>query len=132
MTLDELNTHYELRVKKAKAEALLDSLKTRATHITPILTGMPHATGVSDKVGDLTAEIADLDARIYYLECEIEKERVNIEGFIATIEDDLTRMIFRLRFIRCYQWGEVAYVIGGNNTEQAVKMMCYRYLDKQD
>ena len=54
--------------------------------------------------------------------------RSAVTEFVESIENDQTRMIFRLRFLRCLTWGEVAAVIGGRNTEDGVKSACYRYL----
>lgn len=92
------------------------------------MSGMPHAPGVRDKVGDLAVEIADMTERIRYLKEEINRAEAAVTEFVESIENDQTRMIFRLRFLRCLTWGEVAAVIGGRNTEDGVKSACYRYL----
>ena len=128
MTLQRLNEHFELRIRLVKAQEMLESLRAAACPGAAVLTGMPHAPGVKDKVGDLAAEIADLDARIEYLEAEIKQDEREVLEYIRAIDDDQLRLIFRLRFIRCLTWGEVASVIGGRNTEDAVKSACYRYL----
>lgn len=128
MTLQRLNEHFELRIRLAKAQEMLESLRAAACPGAAVLTGMPHAPGVKDKVGDLAAEIADMDARIEYLEAKIKQDEREILEYIRAIDDDQLRLIFRLRFIRCLTWGEVASVIGGRNTKDAVKSACYRYL----
>lgn len=128
MTLLELNKHFELREKLAKAHEMLDALRAAACPGAQVLTGMPHATGVKDKVGDLAVEIADMDERIEFLESEIKASEASILPFIKSIDDDQTRLIFRLRFIRGLTWKEVAAVVGGRNSEDSVKMVCYRYL----
>jgi len=73
-------------------------------------------------------EIDDVKKRIACLETECAKEKELLEKCLCAIEDDHTRMIFRLRFIRCMTWSEVAYAIGGKNTEKGVKCTCYRYM----
>ena len=128
MTLQELNKHFELREKLAKAHEMLDALRAAACPGAQVLTGMPHATGVKDKVGDLAVEIADMGDRIEFLESEIKASEASILPFIKSIDDDQTRLIFRLRFIRGLTWKEVAAVVGGRNSEDSVKMVCYRYL----
>lgn len=128
MTLAELNQHFELIEKLARARELLQSLRDSARPGASALTGMPHATGVKDKVGDLAAEIVDMDARVGFLEKEARASEAIIMPFIQGIDDDQTRMIFRLRFLRGLTWKEVAAVVGGRNSEESVKMVCYRYL----
>lgn len=107
---------------------MLASFEAKAHPGAQALTGMPHTPGVSDKVGDLAVEIADLKDQIARLESEIEQKRGQVTQFIVSIENDQTRMIFRLRFLRCLTWSQVADVIGGRNTEDGVKKACYRYL----
>ena len=107
---------------------MLQSLENAAHPGAQSLTGMPHAVGVTDKVGDLAVEIADLKNRIRALQAELDREETKLNRFISTIENDQTRTIFRLRFLRRLTWGEVAAVIGGRNTEKGVKNICYRYL----
>ena len=131
MTLKELNQHFALRERLSRAKEMLASLQAAACPGAQVLTGMPHAPGVSDKVGDLAVEIADLEGRIQILMNELSLEESKINLFISAIENDQTRMIFRLRFLRCLTWGEVATVIGGHNTEGSVQKICYRYLDAQ-
>ena len=129
MTLVELNEHLNLVEKLAKAEENLQALKDAAYPGAAVITGMPHTPGIKDKVGDLGTEIADMDARITFLEEKIKKSELRILPFIQSIEDDTTRLVFRLRFLRGLHWKEVAVVLRGNNTESGVKQMCYRYLE---
>lgn len=129
MTLQELSRHFKLRERLDRDLELLKSLEAAACPGAQALTGMPHAPGVRDKVGDLAVEIADLKERIRYLEAEIENEEREVARFISAIEDEQLRIIFRLRFIRGLTWGEVAAVVGGRNTEEAVKASAYRYLN---
>ena len=51
---------------------------------------MPHAPGISDKVGDLAVEIADLKGQIALLREEIAMEEQKVSAFIGTIENDQT------------------------------------------
>lgn len=128
MTLKELSRYYRLHVQLERNQEMLQSLESAAHPGAQKLTGMPHAVGISDKVGDLAIEIADLKDRIQRLQSELEREEAKLNRFISMIENDQTRMIFRLRFLRCLTWGEVAAVVGGRNTENSVKSICYRYL----
>ena len=101
---------------------MLQSLRDAACPGAAALTGMPHTPGIKDKVGDLAAEIVDMDARVGFLEEEVKASEGQIMPFIQGIDDDQTR------FLRGLAWKEVAAVIGGRNSEDSVKMVCYRYL----
>lgn len=128
MTLERLNEHLELRNKLATAQEMLETMRDRALPGAQVLTGMPHGSGVRDKVGDLAVEIADMTDRVAEIESVVQHDEIDILAFLRTIEDDYIRLVFRLRFIRRCTWGEVAEIIGGQNTEEAVKSTCYRYL----
>ena len=38
-------------------------------------------------------------------------------------------MVFRLRFVHCMAWSQVAKTLGGRNTANSVKLICHRYLN---
>jgi len=128
MTLQELSIYYKLHERLEQSKQMLSSLYASAGMGAQEITGMPHAPGVSDKVSSLVLEIEDLKERISSLESKCAREKRILEGYIDTIEDDQTRVIFRLRFVHCMTWPQVAKTIGGGNTEAGVKKICYRYL----
>ena len=128
MTLDELNIHFNLVTELKKAKDMLQNLWNAAYPGGQVLTGMPHAPGVKDKIGDLGVEIADLETEIEAIEIRVKKSELFVAAYIDKIPDIQTRMVFRLRFCRGYQWKEVARMLGGGNTEDSVKKACYRYL----
>lgn len=131
MTLQELNQHLELREQLDRAYDFRESLMNAAVPGAAKLTGMPRASGVNDKVGDLAVELADIGAKIEYLETEIQKSEETIITFIAGVDDDQARLAFRLRFIRGLSWKEVSGVLGHFTSEASVKSSCYRYLQSQ-
>lgn len=128
MTLKALSRYYRLHMRLERNIEILESLEAAAHPGAQRITGMPHAVGVRDKIGDLAVEIAEMRERILSLRKELDREEAKLNRFISTIEDDQTRTIFRLRFLRCLTWGEVAAVVGGRNSENSVKCICYRYL----
>lgn len=69
---------------------MLQSLRDAACPGAAALTGMPHTPGIKDKVGDLAAEIVDMDARVGFLEEEVKASEGQIMPFIQGIDDDQT------------------------------------------
>lgn len=132
MTLEELNEYFHLLGQLNKARELLASLEAAAAPRSPQLDGMPRAPGYSDRVGELATEIADMRTRVAELENEERWEGIEVSRFIDGIPDDQARLIFRLRFLRGLCWGEVAAIVGGGNTENSVKCICYRYLRREN
>ena len=128
MTLRELSKYYKLHERLEQNRQMLSSLYAAAGLGAQEITGMPHAPGVSDQVSSLLIEIEDLKERISHLESECAQEKKILERYIATIEDDQTRIVFRLRFVHCMTWPQVAEAIGGRNTASSVRAICYRHL----
>jgi hypothetical protein len=91
---------------------------------------MPHAGGVHDKVGDGVVELVTKKEELEELVRSYEKEEDEITGWIDAIEDLQVNLIFSLRFKERMSWNEVADNVGGNNTENSVRMMVNRYLEK--
>ncbi len=128
MTLEELNQHLELKEKMEKAQETLISLRGAAYPGAAVMTGMPRAPGVKDKVGDLAIEIADMTDRIHDLAKQIAEREPQVLEFIAEVKDDKTRTMLRLRFVRGLSWKEVASIMGRWTTTNGVKSACYRAL----
>lgn len=64
------------------------------------------------------------------LEIELLETLNQVEKFIASVEDSRMRRIITLRFINNLSWNSVADRIGGGNTEDSVKKMFYRFMEK--
>ena len=131
MTLKELSNYYHLHGRLERNREMLSSLYAAAGLGAQVITGMPHAPGVSDSVGDLSIEIEELKSRISNLESKCAQEKKQQEAYISTIKADQTRMIFRLRFLHCMTWRQVADSIGGRNSANSVKLICHRYLNSK-
>lgn len=128
MTKQDLDRHLELRQQLENDREMLAALEAAAGPRTQLLDGMPHTLGVGDPVSYLAVEIADMRETITRREAAVARSEMAVKAYIQTIEDSLTRMIFRLRFIRGMTWKEVAAAVGGRNTENGVKNVCYRYV----
>lgn len=130
MTIKELSKLYWLNREIERDAARLEELYTKAISTSSHITGMPHVPGITDKVGKYAGEIADLrgiiEANIQ--RCFYELNRLN--RYIDSVDDPQMRMILSLRFVNGLPWQQVAESIGGNNTEDSVRMMCKRYVEK--
>lgn len=127
MTLDELNAHLYLVSQLNTAREMLQSMRNSVLRASSY-DGMPHATGAGDKVASLAIKIDEQTQRVKLYENQVKESEIHVKAWIDTIQDNRTNLIFYLRFVCGYEWQAVADVIGGRNTENAVKSQCYRYL----
>lgn len=129
MTGGELNELFILRRDLRTAEELLASLRAAAdVPGVPDVSDAPRANRPRDTVGNLLSEIDDLSARADRLRREIECREASAAAFIGGIDDNQTRLIFQLRFMRGCTWRRIARIIGGGNTADSVRKMYARYL----
>lgn len=129
MTKEELSQLYylnreikHLKTRIAELEALASSKSSR-------ITGLPGASGISDKVGTYAVELAELKR---LLEINLRKcfcELIKLSGFIESIEDSRMRMIMTLRYIHGLTWQQVAMRIGEHD-EQYPRRKCREFLER--
>lgn len=127
MTLSDLNLHLDMVTQLANARDRLQSMRESVMRA-QTYDAMPHGTGASDKVGKLAILIVEQEEEVARYEKIVERSEISVKEYIDTIQDNRTKLIFKLRFVCGFSWAEVADVIGGRNTEEAVKSVCYRYL----
>ena len=134
MTLKELSQLYWLNREIERDKERLEELKQKSRSISgQAITGMPSGgSPAGSSIDRCVAEIVDLEMIISAKITQCMHERNRLERYIADIPDSLTRMIFTLRFINGLSWLQVALHIGGGNTADAVKKVCYRYLENED
>ena len=133
MTLNELSQLYYLNREIERDQERLEELRAKASAPGAVnYDGMPKNPGFENRLERCIAEIVDLEAIIQAKITQCLHEHNRLERYIAEIPDSLTRQIFQLRFIKGLTWLQIAYSVGGNNTEASVKMVCYRYLKKDD
>ena len=130
MTREELKQIYYLNKEVKMWQKELERLQCMSLIKRQQITGMPHVPGVSDKVGDLAATMADIEAIIRGKLAEIQIQRRKIIEYINSIDDSLLRQITFLRNVSCMTWEQVAASIGGGNTPDSVRKMYNRFLEK--
>lgn len=131
MTLAELNGHLDMVIELKKARAMLASMQGRVLGAQQ-LDGMPHVQGAARSTENLSILLETEIDNVNRLKQVVERSEREIRKWIDEIPDSRTRIIFNLRYLCGMGWQQVAEVIGGKNTENAVKSQCYRYLQSKD
>lgn len=131
MTRQDLEKHLKMRRQLMECRDILQNLKRSVGPGTQALTGMPHAPGVKDKVGDLATEIAYMERRVAALQAKVDDQAVEVRNFIAGVQDDQMKIILSLRYIRGLTWIEVALVLGGRNTGSGVRSTVWRFFSDE-
>ena len=108
MTKKELSQLYYLKKEIRQQQKRLQELETAATSCTSKITGMPHGTGINDKISKYAAQIADLKGLLdlNLKKCFYELNRIN--RFIESVEDSEMRMILTLRYTQNLSWRNIA------------------------
>ena len=130
MTLKELSQLYYLNREIEMDGQRLRELEVKALPGSQVLAGMPHSLGVTDKVSECAAEIADLRGIIEAKHQQCLYERSRLERYISGIDDSLLRQIFTYRFVNGLSWRQVAACVGGGNTDDACRKAVRRYLER--
>lgn len=130
MTKAELEQIYYLNRELKLWETELERVRCKSLVGSP-LPGNSHGSGVSDKVADRAERIIELENRIIAKRDEIQRLRDEAVEYIYGIPDSLTRQIIYYRCVSLMSWRRVAYEVGGNNTEESVKKIYYRFFGKQ-
>lgn len=131
MTKKELSQLYYLKKEIRQLEQRIKELETAATGCTAKITGLPHGTGINDKIGNYAAQIADLKS---LLDLNLKKcfyELNRLDRYIQSVDDPLLRQIITYRFINGYSWSKISYMIGGNNTADGLRIKMMRFLGKK-
>lgn len=131
MTLQELNGHLDMVLQLLEAKEGLNNLQAKILGAQQY-DGMPHSHEASRKTEQLAASLEMQSDDVRRLERIVARSEVEVKVFIDGIADSRTRLIFRLRFLCGCKWEEVASMIGGKNTIDSVKSLCYRYLQSEN
>ena len=130
MTKQELSQLYYLNGEIEQLKNRITELECVATSTSSRITGMPHTSGISDKVGKYVAEIADLKELLdlNLKKCFYELNRLN--RYIEGIDNSEMRMILSLRYINGLSWEQVAVSISPYASGESVRKSHDRFLRK--
>ncbi len=129
MIREELEQIYYLHRELRMWEQELERLRGRSLVQSPQLNAS-HGSDTSDKVGALAEKRVDLERLISAKREEIQQQRDKAVVYIYGIPDSLTRQIVYYRCVSLFSWRRVAYEVGGNNTEDGVRKIYSRFMDK--
>lgn len=134
MTVRELSQVYALQREIDYYDSKIDELRAQRTAIqAPSFDKEPaggHGDPSHSKIEKLTAEIIDLEElmRLHRSQRVIEYQR--LERYLAGVDDTTVRQIMHLRFAELLPWRAVAAKMGAGYSEDQLKKMLYRYLEK--
>lgn len=129
MTVKEMSQLYYLNREIEHLQQQLEELECLAEGTTQVITGMPHGSGTSDKVGRYAVRIADLRSMIDNRKARCWDELNRLNAYIDGVEDSLTRQILTLRYVNGLSWQQVADSVGGGISSDGVRKIQQRYLN---
>lgn len=134
MTFEELNELPALRrlieIERKRVKKLHDAAGIKS----PSLTGMPHGSGVHDRIAENIPAAVDLESEIQEQLAMLEEKRDRIESWIQK-QPMRIRLITTLRYIDGLPWCEVADEVYRESlspkSEDAVRKCLRRYIEKE-
>lgn len=130
MTKEELEQIYYLNRELKMWEDELSRIRAKSLVQSPV-GGSSHGSAVSDRVAQRGERVVELENRIKAKRDEIDELSARAEIYITTISDSLIRQILFYRCVKLYGWRKVAYMCGGNNTEENVRQIYSRFMRKK-
>ena len=131
MTFKELNGLHYISKQIERYEMEIRRINERLTAISPSLTGMPHATGAHDKIGEGVPELVDKKNELEEKRGKLRDEEKRLQDYIDAVPDPKIQLLMQYRFIDMMTWQEVADEAGGRNSENSVQMIIKRYLKRE-
>ena len=98
----------------------------------PSLSGMTHAPGAHDKLGEGVPELVDRKNELEERKKQMTEVRNRIRNYVESVPDLHVRLIMQARFVDLMSWHETADYAGGKNSEASVRMLVKRYLEKEE
>ncbi len=96
----------------------VDQAKSRATRVTPVLTGMPRGSGGSSQVEEGAILIMIASEKYESMKAELKEMQDTLSPIIEGISDPLQKNVLRMRYMECRSVREIAYFL--NYSEQHI------------
>ena len=131
MTLKKLYKYWELTKEVKRLRVKLQNHRSAAeAPSSPNISGMPKGSRGNSKIEICVDKILTAEQELIKAQKKCLFEKRKLEAYISSISDTVVKDIFTYRFLKLMSWQAVAVKLGGNNTEDSVKKICYRYLQK--
>ena len=130
MTLKELSQLHYLKLLISRYRDELQEIEDTLGLGAMNYDGMPRNPSPKNKIEILTARKVDIQRELERLEAEEQRIKTELEHIIGEIGDYQIRIILLRRFVDLMDWEAVADDLGGKNTGDSVKKMCYRFIKK--
>lgn len=131
MTKKELKQIFYLNNELLMWQEELDKLQYKSLVAGQAMNGMPKSKSISDVVGEIASDIADVKNVIKGKLAEIQLQRNRVIHFINGIDDSLIRQVVFYRCVSCQSWSDVADSIGGEHSGDSLRVMFDRYLIRE-
>ena len=128
MTLKELSKLYYLNKLIERDTMRIEELEARLGPGSMNLSGMPRSPSPKNMFEETEILLLEVQNRLRKEQEEYIRERIALEEYMRTVEDYQVRLILTYRFVDLMNWRQIAFRIGGNNTEDSVKQRAYRFI----
>lgn len=130
MTVRDLNKLYYLNKLIERDTQRLAELEARLQPGGMRLSGTPRSPSPRNLIEELVPQIIEIRNRVLREREDYIRERAAIEEYIRSVDDYHIRLILSCRFVDLMSWRRIALLLGGGNTEDSVRKMCHRFLDR--
>lgn len=128
MTLKELSKLYYLNKLIERDTLRLQELDARLGPGSMKMNGMPRNPSPDNVFEETQMLWLEIQSRLLKEQEEYIRERILLEENLRSVEDYQVRLILTFRFVDLMTWRQIAFKIGGNNTEDSVKKIAYRFI----
>ena len=122
MTKKEANQLYYINREIRMWQKELDQIRQQSLIKSPDNEKVGHSTTVSDATANMVMKTFEIEETIQSLYNKAAIQKSKIMKFANEIPNSCDRQIFFLRAAACLPWSVIADKVGGNNTEDSVRM----------
>lgn len=133
VTITDLDHLEQLSKQIKRMKSQLEGLRDRAGLHGANLSGMPHGSGVHDRVAETVTAIVDVETALRELEAEFWNVRTLASDWIDQQEDLMASLILSLRYLDGASWKQIKEELAGCGnamSEDQARTYIRRYLKK--